>query len=254
MQSVRSGFVLNFGLVTIPVDMYSVIPSKKSGARILCKEHQVPIQQAIWCPTEDKRINREDTVKGVETTKGKFALIEAPEEVPADDGIELVAVPTEDLEQATVTGSTMYYLAPTPLSLQAWEVLYRIAADKKRTMIGQTAIRKNSRKIYRVTRFNDFLVLQEVVFPEHIRTAPEVEHPTVPKDMMAMAKDVLEAKSISWESFDAEDEGLKRFRERLEGAVPVTPEGQPAHAGENVVDLMDALKASVAATKKKKGA
>lgn len=253
MQSVRSGFVLNFGLVTIPVDMYSVIPSKKSERRTLCGEHKTPIKQAYVCPVDDKRINRDDTVKGVEVTKGNYAIIEEPEEIPANDGIELVAVPTDDLRQATVTGSTMYYLSPSTTSLKAWEILFRIAKDKKRTLIGQTAIRVNSRKIYQLVIFNDFLVLQELVFPESIRPAPDIVHPAVEKALMAQAKEVLNATQIPWDVFDAEDEGLRRFRERLEGAVPVTTQAAP-ESGENVVDLMDALKASVKATKQKKGA
>jgi DNA end-binding protein Ku len=212
-----------------------------------------PIKQAYICPVDDARIDRDNTVKGVEVTKGNYATIEEPDEILADDGIELVAVPSTDLDQATVPGSTMYYLSPSTTSLKAWEILFRLAKDKKRTMIGQTAIRKNSRKMYRLVIFNDFLVLQELVFPEHIRQAPDIVHPTVEKKLMDEAKRVLNATEIPWDKFDADDEGLKRFRERLEGAVPVTSEAKPEDSG-NVVDLMDALRQSVAATKKKKGA
>ena len=248
MQSVRSGFILNLGLVTIPVDLHSVIPSNKRGAgtRVLCQEHMTPIRQVYQCPTDDQL--KPDTVKGIEVTKGKYAIPEDEDTILASEGIELVAVPTADLNEATITGDKLYYLSPPTSSLQAWEVLFRLARDKKRTLIGQTAIRKNSRKIYRLTTFNDYLVLQNIEFPEHVREAPPIVHPTVSKAMMAQARKVLEATEIPWEKFDAEDEGLKQFRARLEGAVPVTTDDEPET--DNVVDLMEALTATLESTKK----
>jgi DNA end-binding protein Ku len=253
MQSVRAGYVLNFGVVTIPVDLFSVIPSsKKGGTRLLCKEHTTPIKQVFQCPIDEEL--KPEIVKGFEVTKGNFAILPEEdtdsEEIPADTGINLVAVPTRDLNQATVPGSALYYLQPNEVAVKAWEILFRVVKSSKLTLIGQSALRKNSRKIFRLVLFNDYLAMQEIAFPEHVRSAPEVFHPKVEKALMDMAKTVLDAMTIGWDEFDAEDAGFAAFRERITGLTPVASQ-EKTPRGDNVVDLMDALKASVEATKQK---
>lgn len=244
MQSVRSGFVLNFGLVSTPVDLYSVIPSKKkSSTKTLCEKHKVPIKQVYRCPVDE--VLQPITIKGIEVTKGKFVILEEVEDIEADNEIDFVVVPTSGLETSTVTGEGFYYLSPIGNS-KPWEVLYRVTKDKKRTLIGQTALRKNSRKIYKLVIFNDYLALQELIFPEHIRQAPEIEHPKLEKGLLAMAKKVADQMEIEWDKFDSIDDGLKRFQALIKGATPVVNEDQPADSGAEVIDLFAALEASLA--------
>lgn len=249
-NSVRSGFALNLGLVSLPVDLYSVIPSKKKGdTRTLCKEHMQPINQVYICPVDAKQ--KPETVKGVEQGKGKYILPreeDSESSIERDEGVNLVAVPTDELRKATVTTDKLYYLTPHKSeSVETWEVLFRLAQDKKRTLIGQAALRKNSRKIYQLIVFSDYLTLQEIEFPEHIREAPEIEHPKVSKALMGLAKQVLTAKTIDWAEFDADDEGLRRFRDRIEGGKTIVIDTATGASTDNVVDLMAALKASVEA-------
>lgn len=252
MSSYRSGFQLQFGLLSLPVNLYSVIPSNKGKKRkTLCAEHQVPIRQVYQCP-EDEALAPE-TVKAVEVSKGNYLIpeVEEPEEIPADDGIEFVAVPSADVEQATIPTNTLYYLQPHATAQTAWEILFRLARDAKVTLIGQTALRANSRKIYRLTTFNDYLVLQGLEFPEHIREAPEREKVTVPKKLMAQAKQVLDAITVTWEDVDTSDEGLRRFLATAEDGERVSVAPAATDKQGEPIDLMEALKQSVEATKRK---
>ncbi len=208
-----------------------------------------PINQVYICPVDDEQ--KPETVKGIEQGKGKFILPREEDSetcIEKDEGVSLVAVPTDELRRATVTTDKLYYLTPHKSeALETWEVLFRLAQDKKRTLIGQTALRKNSRKIYQLVVFNDYLTLQEIEFPEHIREAPEATHPKVSKALMAVAKQVLSAKTIDWAEFDASDEGLKRFRERIDSGETIVTDTTTGTTADNVVDLMAALKASVEA-------
>lgn len=253
MQSVRSGFQLNLGLMSVPVNLYSVIPSDTGRKmRNLCATHKVPIKQAYLCP-EDQELNP-PIVKGFEVRKNQFSILDdadvASIEFLADDGMDLVAVPTESLDNHTVPGSTLYYAQPHQTAVKAWEIIFRLTQDRKRTLVGQTALRANSRKLYRLTVFNDYLVLQEVRFPEQVREAPERPTVTIEKRLMDQAKSVLDAIEVDWSKYDANDEMLAKFRslvEQGETVVTATSEGDTP----NVTDLMEALQASVAATKKR---
>lgn len=251
ISAYRSGFQLNLGLMTVPVNLYAVIPSKKkTGMHTLCAEHKVRINQVYRCP-EDGALNPE-TVKAVEVTKGNYVIPEQQEaeEIPAEDGIQIVAVPTAMVDQATITTDKLYYLEPHRTAQKAWEILFRLAKDTKRTLIGQTTLRANSRKIYRLIVFNDYLVMQALEFPEHIREAPERESITVEKALMDQAKQVLNAIEIKWEDLDISDEGLRRFLEQTETGEQISTRMVEDAQGDPM-DLMDALKQSIEATKAK---
>lgn len=251
MNAYRSGFQLTLGLLSVPVSLYSVIPSSKGKERhTLCAEHKVRIKQAYQCP-EGGEYNPA-TVKAIEVTKGQYVIpeVEEPELIPASPGIELVAVATKDLEAATIPTNTLYYLHPHQTAMKAWEVLFRLAKDNKVTLLGQAALRQNSQKIYQLTVFNDYLVMQALEFPEHIREAPDRESITVEKALMDQAKQVVDAITVPLESVDLTDEGMKRFLsiaekgETVDLRPTITPGGDP-------VNLMEALKRSVEATKRK---
>ncbi len=249
MSAYRSGFQLNLGLMTVPVNLYAVIPSKKrSSTHTLCAEHKVRIKQVYQCP-EDEALSP-DTVKAVEVSKGNYVIPEVQEvdEIPAEDGIQIVAVPTNMVEQTTITTDKLYYLEPHRTAQKAWEILFRLAKDSKRTLIGQTTLRAGTRKMYRLAVFNDYLVMQALEFPEHIRDAPERDSVTVEKALMDQAKQVLNAIEIPWEDLDTTDEGLRRFLETSGTGEQVATRVVEDKQGDPM-DLMEALKQSVEATK-----
>jgi non-homologous end joining protein Ku len=233
------------------VNLYSVIPSSKGNKRrTLCAEHKVPVRQAYYCPADDERDPA--TIKAVEVTKGNYVIPETePKEIPASDGIDFVAVPTVELDQLTISTDSLYYLQPHKTAVKAWEILYRLTRDAKVTLLGRAALRSGTSKIYRLVVFNDYLVLQAVEFPEHIREAPDREKTTVEKTLMGQAKKVLEAITVSVDDVDLTDEGLRRFLETTETGerVSITPESTTSEG--EPIDLMDALKQSVEATKRK---
>jgi DNA end-binding protein Ku len=244
---------LNLGLLSIPVNLYAVIPSNKGKERrTLCAKHKVPIRQAFLCPEDDEL--HPETVKAIEVSKGSYVIpdVEEPEEIPADNGIQFMAVPTKDIEQATITTDKLYYLQPHATAVKAWEILYRLAGQSKLTLLGQAALKANSKKIYRLTVFNDYLVLQALEFPEHIREAPERQSVTVEKQLMDQAKQVLAAIEVPWDDVDTTDEGLRRFQALTEKGerIQVGPQATDPKGGDPI-DLMDALRQSVEATKRK---
>lgn len=258
MSSVRSGFQLTLGLMTVPVDLHSVVPSDKGRKlRTLCAKHKVPINQVYRCP-KDGELNPE-TIKAHEVTKNQFNIVDqaelAKKEFQADAGMEIVAISTSDLEAHTVPGDALYYAKPHLSAVKPWEILYRLAGDSKRSLIGVTALRANSRKLFRITIFNEYLVLQELEFPEHVREAPERVKVSVEKALMDQAKKVLDAVEVDWSKYNLDDPMLKRFQALVEHGEVVnvaTTEGETEQG--QVIDLMDALKQSVDTAAKKRKA
>lgn len=262
MNSVRKGFVLSLGPISVATRLYSVIPSNKgSRNRLLCAQHKEPVKQKYVCSVDGKVLEYDDIVKGVEVSSGTFKVYsetEAPEIEPAD-GFDFTPVPAADFHNACLPGSQLYYLQLDGIGAQAWELLYRLAQDSKRVLVAKGALRKNQPKLYRLTTFNDFLVLQEFVFPEDVRKAPERDPVTLGRDMLKVAKQFLDAAEVEWEKFDAADDRRVAFQEWLEAHSETVTVSEPTDDNvqeSNVVDLMDALKKSVDATvkKAKKGA
>src|SRR5512138_3220350 len=78
MKSIWKGSI-SFGLVNIPVRLYSAIESQKQGFRLLHKKDKTPIKYKRWCPKHDKEVDWVDIVKGVEVAKNKYYVLEKDE-------------------------------------------------------------------------------------------------------------------------------------------------------------------------------
>jgi len=253
-QAVRRGFSLSLGPISVATRLYSVIPSKPNGdVHTICKEHKVRIKQQYFCP-EDGEINPA-TVKGVEVTKGKYRIYEeeAKPRIPADEGLTFTPVPAAEFHNACLPGKQIYYVELDGTGAQAWELLYRLAQDPKRVLVAKGALRENSPKLYRLTVFNDYLVLQEFVFPEHVRAAPAREAVTLSRDMLKVAKQFMDAAETEWSAFDASDDRRAIFEAWLEeNAEDVQVTEAADTSTDNVMDLLSALRESVEGASKKK--
>lgn len=251
--TVRKGFILSLGPITASTRLMSVTPSAKDEVKTLCAKHKVPINQIYRCP-EDEELSPE-TVKGLVLGNNSFQVY-SPEEAPkftADDGLTFTAVPAAMFEASCLPLDNNYYVAPEATGVMAWEVLYKLAQDPKRALITIGALRENSRKLYRLRTFNEYLVLTAYTFPEHVREAPDRPEVSVPRDMMTLAKKFLDTIEVDWAKYDATDQGRKAFRDFVAAqGVPVSTEPVPTEPNNtSPIDLMDALRKSVEQTKTK---
>ena len=93
--------------------------------------------------------------------------------------------------------------------------------------------------------------MQEIQFPEHVREAPARVDVRVEKKLMDTAKQVLDSIEIDWDKLDPSDEMLARFRDIAARSETIQIDNTSEPVSTGVVDLMEALKASVDATKGK---
>ena len=250
---------ITFGLVTIPVGLFSATEDKRPKFKQLRESDHSAIKYKRVAETDGTEVPYENIVKGYEFEKGRFVVFSSEE---LGDIMKGVAGGTVDVKQFVPAADidpiyyrTSYYLAPDKTGLKAYKIL--LAALEEGAMVGlaKAAIRERE---YLVTLRADegVLVMETMYWPDEIREpAFETleEDIEVSDDEVRMAQMIIDNLTQGFDPSEWHDES----REAIEAAAQAKVDGQEIVAPEapqptGVVDLMEALKASVEATKAQK--
>jgi DNA end-binding protein Ku len=262
MRTIWNGSI-SFGLVNIPIGLALATQRTDVSFRTLHRECGTPIKQKRWCPFHERDVEPEELVKGWEVAKGEYVFVEESDlesvALQRSQSIEILRfVRLEDVDP--VFFDRTYYLAPASAEAQLRPYVLLLEAMKE---TGMAAIGKfvlwGKENLCLIRPHGDSLVLETLFFAEDVRSRSEIEEAVgetkVKKPELELARQVIE--SISGE-FDPEEfvneyrEDLRKMLEaKLEGKEIARPEPVPETP---VIDLMDALKKSVAETKKQKAA
>lgn len=258
MGAYKKGFWLKLGPIGAMVDINSVIPSSKpTGLRRLCPEHHTPLNMAMKCVSEETEhiVEWNTWVNGKEVPGMKWAIVEDAPRFSADSEVQLVVVQAKEVDAATFMEGSVYYLESDSHTTDAWELLRRFASDPKLAVIGKATFRAGpTRKMWRLTTFRGFLVLRELKFPEAIRETPEMPTVKLAKELVAMAKQYVEANTVQFAKFDSGNEAIAQFEAIVATAPKVEFKGgviPPGSDASKVIDLTEALEAALGKTKKK---
>ena len=251
MGSYRKGFRLTLGsIVQTEVDLHSVLPTRKSGLRMLCPEHHIPLKQGYTCFNDTEGHKVDQPVKGAQVAEG-WRIVN-PDEKPSVervDALELIPVPVKELEGHTVHGDGFYYCQPSSaISLEAWAVLHRILTKGKVALVARGALRKDSQKIWRLGVFRDYLVLQEIVFPDEVRATPERVDVKITRPMQQLVDQFVEQLQVGWEDFDSTDTSKEEVQKWIDSSPLVEvgpPLGDVKSQVAKVLDLQAALRKAV---------
>src|SRR4029079_19234269 len=257
---------IQFGLVTIPVKLYTASESGKSiSFNMLHKDDLTRIQMKVWCPTDEEVISRTDTVRGYEYAPDKYVVI-------TDEDLEAVPLKTvrtieiqqfveresEDADQTRFV-ERAYYVEPDPIGRKAFALLKSVLAEKELTAIAKVVI-KDREDLAALDPFGPTMLLTTIKWPDEIRAVSELdlpkEEPEFKPAERKMAEQLVAAMTSEFNPEEYHDEYrealLKVIEAKVEGKETFTP--QQAEEPTNLVDLMAALEASVAATKQSRGA
>jgi DNA end-binding protein Ku len=255
MRTIWNGS-LSFGLVTIPVGLAVAQQRRDVSFRTLHRECGNPIKQKRWCPFHERDVEADELVKGWEFAKGQYVMIEDSDlesvELQRSRSIELLRfVPLAEVDP--IYFDRGYYLAPAadPVGRRPYALLLRALQDTGMAAVGRFVL-WGKENLCLVRPLDDTIVLETLYYAEDIRSAAEiteaVEEIEVNEPELAMARQLVESLAGS---FDAEeyrntyrDELRAMLEAKLAGEEIVRPE--PA-AEAPVIDLMEALKKSVAA-------
>jgi DNA end-binding protein Ku len=247
---------ISFGLVSIPVGMFPATEEKTLRFNQLHDQDHGRIKYKRVCAIDDEEVPFEHIVKGYEYEKDKYVVLEdedlAAVPVQSSRAIDIVQFVDRD-EIDPIYFQKTYYLVPEEQGIKAYTLLRQAMTEDGRVAVAKVALREKERLA--TLRFkDDVLVLETMFWPDELRAS---DFEVLDKNVDARPQEVQMAKGLIENLTDQFDPGQfhDEYREALLGIVEkkvageeieVIPEAEPTR----VVDLMEALKASVAATKK----
>src|SRR5689334_9687844 len=249
---------ISFGLVSVPVSLYSSSESKSSVSfNMLHKKCGSRLKQQYICPKDSEIVSRDDTVKGYEFAKDQYVILSAEElkalEEKATGMIDVVEfVPLAKVDREYL--EKVYYLGPDKGGERAYRLLTAALMDTGRAALGQYAARGQQHLVL-LRPLNGVLVMEQLHYADEVRSTNEVTIPegeVSPKEL-ALAKMLIEQTATD---FFEPSKYKDTVRERVLETIQRKIEGQDITAdvapdsGGKIIDLMEALKASLAATAK----
>ncbi|MCY4620514.1 MAG: Ku protein [bacterium] len=255
MRPIWSGAV-SFGLVTIPVRLYPATTSRRPKFRQLRHQDHSPIRYRKVADADGREVPREEIVRGYEFEKGRYVVLTDEEIAGAayQGGPRIVDVAAfvDAFQIDPVYYRTSYYLEPGPTGEKAYSLLRTALAETDRVGIATVAIRSRQH-LASIRPREDLLVLETMHWPDEIRAADfgNLETEVEPLESeLAMAKMLIENLATDFDPEQWKD----TTRQKIEELVAQKIEGKEIVASETpeptrVVDLLEALKASVEATR-----
>lgn len=246
-----------FGLVNIPVQIFTATQSKDLSFTSLHASCLTPLKRPYFCPKEQVQVGQEDIVKGFEYSKGKYVVVtdEDLAEVPMARGkaIDVVGfVKADEVDLIFEEGS--YYLAPGEGSEKAYELLRRALEGSGRWVLGQVPLWRKMHTILIRPR-DRHLVLVLLYYPDEVREVPPIPGASqvqVSEAEVTLALNLVEAMGLPFDLSRFRDEYREQLMRvidaRLAGRAVVEP--APPAAQETPGDLMAALRATLEAVKK----
>jgi len=239
------------------VNLYSSSESKASVSfNMLHKKCGTRLKQQYTCPKDNEVVSRDETVKGYEFAKDKYVILSAEElkaieekSTSTIDVIEFVPLAKVDREYL----EKVYYLGPDKGGDRAYRLLAAALKETGKAALGQYAARGQQHLVL-LRPLNGVLVMEQLHYADEIRPTTEVTVPEgeVKPQELALAKQLIE--QTANESFEPE-KYKDTVRERVLEMINRKVDGQDiteeisTDGGGKIIDLMEALKASLTATK-----
>ncbi|HZT91938.1 MAG TPA: Ku protein [Gaiellaceae bacterium] len=248
---------ISFGLVSVPVKMYTATESKELKFHFLDRRDMAPIGYDKVNKETGEHVDPADIVRGFEVDKGRF--VELTEEDVDRLDIELTHsidicdfVSIDEIDPLYFRKG--YYLLPESGAERPYRLLVRALQETGRVAIAKVVIR-NKQHLACVRPVDDALVLETMYYADEVRRPEDAPKPDVRPAEVEMAKTLIENLAAKWDPAKYRD----RYRNALLDLLEKKAEGEPlpeprAEAEGEVVDLMEALRQSVQATKRRRAA
>src|SRR5213082_976412 len=257
--SVWTGY-LTFGLISMPVRLFSGARSNHVSFHMLHRDDHVRVKQQLVCPEEDKVIGRDEIVKGYEFRKGEYVIIE-PEELKKIEPKTAKAMEILEFVKADeidpVYFESSYYLMPEEAGRRPYALLQKALDESHYVAIAKIMMHNREYTVF-LRPQKGGLILHTMYYQDEVREVEGFGDIDVElKDAeLKVAHQLVEALAADWEPekyHDTFQENLKKLiKAHLEGKE-VTEVEKPKKPAQ-VVDLMAALKESLAQMEgKKKG-
>jgi DNA end-binding protein Ku len=254
---------ISFGLVNIPVGL---APATASSARqsdvqfkLLHRTCLTPIKQKRWCPFHDVELSADEIVRGWEAAKGQYvpvedAELEALESYDTSRAIEIKQfVPAGEVDP--IYFDRTYYLVPAATEAQRRPYALLIEALRDSGVVGLGSfVLAGKEKLCLIRPKGHALALETLFLAEDVRSQEEIDEPVeatgVKKEELALAQQIIAGLAGDFDPASLHSDYRAKLRELLEAkldGVELAPPPEQEREVAPVVDLMEALRASVAA-------
>ena len=248
---------MQFGMVNIPVALYvATETTSKVSFNLLCPDHKTRIKNKRWCPVGEHEVAAVE--KGYEYEKGQYVIFDDDdlEKLPlkSSRSIDIAGfIKTEELP-GELYFQNAYYLEPDKGAQKPYALLMKTLENTGRVAIAKFALRERERLVS-MRAHDNVLVLNTLHWPDEIRSSEDLSLPddvkVVPAELK-MAESLVEMMAMTFDPGEFRDEYRQAFQQivdaKVKGNVDLV-EAPEAEAETTVVDLMTALKASVARAK-----
>jgi DNA end-binding protein Ku len=248
-----SAGMISFGLVSIPVRLFSATSPKSVSFHLLHEKDKSRIQQKIYCPVDDQIIDRGELVRGFEIEKGRYVTFTDEElkslEAQGDHAIDISEfIPLSEVDP--VYFETGYYLGCESGSAKAYRLLADAMAEASRVALASYTMRGKEHLVL-IRAYAKGLMLHTMYYADEIRSVEDVDRGLNVEAKPAeldLAKRLIA--DLTQQKFDPA-KYHDNYRERVLEAAHRKQEGQevteapPEERKGKVIDLMAALKASL---------
>jgi len=244
---------ISFGLVSIPVKLFSATRSKSVSFNLLHAKDLSRIQQKIYCPVDDAIIDRSELVRGYEVEKGRYVTFTDEElkqlEAHDDHVIEIIEfIPLAEVDPVYFEES--YYLGSEAGASKAYRLLADAMAQSGRVALGRFTMRGKEHLVM-IRPYAKGLMLHTIYYADEVREADEVDRATgepVKDAELSLATRLID--ELTQKKFDAakyrdsyRDRVIEAAQQKVAGQQVSEVAVEPRRG--QVIDLMQALKASL---------
>jgi DNA end-binding protein Ku len=252
-RSIWSG-AISFGLVNVPVRMYSAVKEHKLQFHYVHEKDDSPIGYQKICKAEDKAVPDKEIVKAFEYSKGEYVVLEDEDfEAAKVEGYRTIEitdfVPYEEIDP--IFFAKTYYVGPQDGAEGVYSLLVKAMEDSDLAAVAKFVMR--DRQYLGALRIREGVIaLEQLFFADEIRSVKEIKasRRKVGKEELAMAKRLIESFTGHWEPERYKD----TYRDALCEVIKAKRKGKEIHRApeaeeEEPTDIMAALRASLEATR-----
>ena len=261
MKTIWKG-AINFGLINVPVKLSAATQREDISFRLLHKKCKQPLTQKRWCAKCGKEIPFTETVKGFEYEKGKFVVIDQKdlERLPVKSAKYIQIVDFISLKEIDpVYYEKSYYLTPETAGEKAFFILRDTMKNADKVAVGKITIREKEHLCV-IRAYDKILCMETMHFADEVRGSEPLEMERIEKKHKIenaekeMAAKLLENLTAPFEPDKYHDEYRAELTKLIQAKIKgnETVEAAPIEKDSpKVIDLMERLRQSVEATKRK---
>jgi DNA end-binding protein Ku len=249
---------ISFGLVNIPIKLFAATENKDIKMRYLHEKCHTPVQYEKMCPVCEESVEQSEIVKGYEYEPGKFVVMEKEEldelAGASDKSIEIIDfIQLEEVDPIFFNRS--YFIGPGENGTKSFALLKKAMEDTGKIGLAKFTLRSKEH-LAAVRVYKNGLVLETIFYPDEVRNVDHVpglnDEVSLNEKELEMAKQLIEQLTAPFEPEKYEDE----YREAVLDLINSKISGNEVKVAKekpktNVVDLMEALQASINESKGK---